>query len=155
MKSQKPAAMPPLRHFPGVGLACSHTSMTNPADNVSFFFHSNPYGAVSHAHNNQNAFALSAYGEPLLINSGHYNVYGSPHHLQWTRQTKASCCVTYDGGTSQDRGPAAKGRILSCVDTPAHPDFRQSCGFDPPVTAFRSPAQDGCPAGTAETKSSE
>ena len=221
MKSQKPAAMPPLRHFPGVGLVCSHTSMTNPADNVSFFFHSNPYGAVSHAHNNQNAFALSAYGEPLLINSGHYNVYGSPHHLQWTRQTKASCCVTYDGGTSQDRGPAAKGRILSCVDTPryaafagecgaawggrlardlrevvriypdtfvirdtvegtsdhvfeynlhakremkthgsvvtvengaaaadvtflapAHPDFRQSCGFDPPVTAFRSPAQD-------------
>ena len=84
--------------------------------------------------------------------------------------------MTYDGGTSQDRGPAAKGRILSCVDTPryaafagecgaaaadvtvlapAHPDFRQSCGFDPPVTAFRSPAQDGCPAGTAETKSSK
>lgn len=127
LDAKPPDGLPPIRLFPGVGLVCSHTSLTNPADNVSFFFHSNPMGAISHAHNNQNAFALSAYGEALLINSGHYNVYGSPHHLKWTRQTKASCCVTYDGGVSQNRGPNAAGRILYCVDEPHYAAFAGSC----------------------------
>ena len=115
LKGMPPAHLPQARHFEGVGLACLHTRLTNAEENVSFAMRSSPYGAVSHGHNDQNTFVLEAFGEPLAIASGYYPRYGSPHHDQWTRQTKAKCGITVDGGKGQDRGWHAKGAITAFV----------------------------------------
>ena len=66
---------------------------------------------VSHGHQDQNAFALAAYGEPLAIPSGYYNFWGSLHHFGWTQQTKAKCAITFDGGKGQPRGAQYKGKV--------------------------------------------
>lgn len=111
LPSLPPFDLPPARHFPGVGLVALHTDLVDGAENVAFSLRSSPYGAVSHGHNDQNCFTLEAFGEPLAIATGHYNRYGSPHHDGWTRQTKAKCGITTDGGQGQDRGWNARGRI--------------------------------------------
>ena len=117
LKAEAPESLPQARYFPGVGLVSSHSNLANSADNVGFHFHSNPYGGVSHGHNDQNCFVLEAYGEALAIPSGEYDYYGSPHHEQWTQQTKAKCGITYDGGTGQKRGWAARGKIAAFSHT--------------------------------------
>ena len=89
----------------------SHSCLTNAAEDVAFYFRSTPYGSVSHGHQDQNAFALAAYGEPLAIPSGYYNFWGSLHHFGWTQQTKAKCAVTFDGGKGQPRGAQYKGKV--------------------------------------------
>ena len=88
----------------------SHSCLTNAAEDVAFYFRSSPYGSVSHGHQDQNAFALAAYGEPLAIPSGYYNFWGSLHHFGWTQQTKAKCAITFDGGKGQPRGAQYKGQ---------------------------------------------
>jgi hypothetical protein len=121
LKGEPPTALPTARLFEGVGLACMHTDLTNGEEDVAFAMRSSPYGAVSHGHNDQNCFVLEAYGEALAIASGYYNNYGSPHHAQWTRQTKAKCGITFDGGQGQDRGWQAQGKITA---------FQHSEAFD-------------------------
>ncbi len=116
-----PIDLPQARHFPAVGLVSLHTAFGSAQEDVSFTMRSSPYGAVSHGHNDQNCFVLEAYGEALAIATGHYNRYGSPHHDQWTRQTKAKCGITTDGGVGQDRGRLATGSIT---------DFVHGAGFD-------------------------
>ena len=97
--------------FPGIGLAVFRNDLNRHADDVGLLLQSNPFGAVSHHHNSQNCIMLEAFGEPLLISSGYYEYYNSPHHAGWTRETKSRCGVTFDGGKGQKRGPEAKGRI--------------------------------------------
>ena len=52
-------------------------------------FKSSRFGSFNHSHADQNSFILSAFGRPLLIDSGYYPWYGSPHDVGWTRQTIA------------------------------------------------------------------
>ena len=111
-----PVDLPQARLFEKVGLACLHSAFGNAAEDVSFSLRSSPYGAVSHGHNDQNCFVLEACGEPLAIATGHYNYYGSEHHDQWTRQTKAKCGITFDGGQGQERGWQAQGRITGFLN---------------------------------------
>ncbi|MGN0880370.1 MAG: DUF4962 domain-containing protein [Oligosphaeraceae bacterium] len=118
IQPQPPDSLPPARLFPAVGLVASNTRLDAGDDNISLLFRSSPYGAVSHGHNDQNCFTLAAFGEPLAIPSGHYEFYSSPHHDRWTRQTKAKCGITFDGGQGQKRGAAAKGHITQFLQTP-------------------------------------
>ncbi len=111
IKSQPPDSLPTARCFPYVGLVLSHTDLVDHENDIALSFRSSPYGAVSHGHNDQNCFTLEAFGEPLAIPTGHYNYYGSPHHDQWTRATKAKCGITYDGGQGEKRGWQAIGKI--------------------------------------------
>lgn len=111
IEPQPPINLPTARCFPYVGLVCSHTDLVDHENDIAISFRSSPYGAVSHGHNDQNCFTLEAYGEPLAIPTGHYNYYGSPHHDQWTRATKAKCGITYDNGQGEKRGWDAKGKI--------------------------------------------
>jgi hypothetical protein len=55
---------------------------------------------------------LSAFGEPLLIRTGYYTGYGSAHHQNWVRQTKAHNGVTVGGVGQWVGNPAAGGRII-------------------------------------------
>ena len=110
--ARPPENLPGTRCFPGEGLVMSHSCLTNAAEDVAFYFRSTPYGAVSHGHADQNAFCLSAYGEPLVIASGYYNYWGSPHHFKWMRQTQAKSAITYDGGKGQPYSASSVGRIV-------------------------------------------
>lgn len=113
LKSKSPADLPQARSFPSVGWVAMHSEMASPADNVMMLFHSSPFGAVSHNHANQNAFVLEAFGEPLAISSGYYQRYGSPHHAQWTWQTKAHNSILVDNEGQVPRRPTSRGKIVA------------------------------------------
>jgi hypothetical protein len=113
IQGKPPTDLPQSRYFPGVGLVSMHTDLGNGDEDIHLLFQSNPYGGVSHAHPNQNAFTLEAFGEALAIASGYYPWYGSDHHNNWTRQTRSSNSITIDGGKGQQRVAAAKGRIAN------------------------------------------
>ena len=109
----RPTDLPGTRLFEKVGLVCSHTDVTASTNDVAFYFRASPYGSVSHGHNDQNCFALTAWGEPLAIPTGYYNFFGSTHHGLWTWSTRAKCGITYDDVPSQIRGPRAASRLYN------------------------------------------
>ncbi len=111
LKPKPPSDLPQARNFPHVGWVAMHSDMTNPANNILLLLHSSPYGATSHNHANQNAFVLEAFGEPLAISSGYYQRYGSPHHAQWTWETKAHSAILVDGKGQVIRSFASRGKI--------------------------------------------
>ncbi|MGW8179733.1 MAG: heparinase II/III domain-containing protein, partial [bacterium] len=49
--------------------------------------------------------------EPLLIDSGYYPYYGSPHHILWTRQTRAHNAILINWRGHSPNSMAARGRI--------------------------------------------
>jgi Heparinase II/III-like protein/Domain of unknown function (DUF4962) len=92
--------------FPSVGVAALHSSLQR-SDRISVLFRSSAFGAEGHAHADQNSFVLSVGDESVLIDSGVYDWYGSPHWRQWYHQTRAHNAITYNGGQGQHDGPAA------------------------------------------------
>jgi len=105
-----PLDLPQGRCFRDVGLACSHTNLVDGDTDVAFLMRSCPFGGCGHAYADQNTFVLDAFGEPLIIASGYYQLYGSKHHTQWTWQTRASNSILVNG-RGQIRNWDAKGRI--------------------------------------------
>lgn len=105
------SALPSEWLFPGIGLAALRNDLNHYENDVALLMQSNPFGATSHHHNVQNCFMLEAFTEPLLIASGHYDYYGSPHHSQWVQQTRSANGITVDGGQGQLRGGQAAGRL--------------------------------------------
>lgn len=116
--AKSPIDLPQARYFPGVGLVSLHTALGNAEEDVHFLIHSDPYGSISHAHADQNAFTLEAYGEALAIASGYYPWYGSDHHSQWQWESKSSNTITFNGGIGQlKRSAKSKGRIVHVVNS--------------------------------------
>jgi len=114
LRGKPPADLPDSRYFPGVGLVSMHSALGNPGEDVHLLFHGDPYGAISHAHADQNAFTLEAYGEPLAIASGYYPWYGSDHHRNWQWHSRSSNTITFDGGEGQNiRSTASRGDIIA------------------------------------------
>lgn len=101
--------------FHDIGWVAMHSAIVDRL-RTSIYFKSSPYAAFSHSHADNNSFVLVSRGEPLLIDSGYYDWYGSPHWKQWYRRTKAHNAITFDGGKGQadKTGPekmTAKGRL--------------------------------------------
>jgi hypothetical protein len=117
--AKAPYDLPQGRAFLDVGLAAMHTVLPDPGANVSLLFRSCPFGSISHAYADQNTFALDAYGEPLIIASGYYQLYGHPHHREWTWQTRASNSVLVNGEGQSPRDWNARGRLLEFQTTVA------------------------------------
>lgn len=114
LKAKEPSDLPSARYFPGVGLVSMHTALGDADRDIHFLFHSDPYGAISHSHADQNAFTLEAFGEALAIASGYYPWYGSLHHKNWQWHSKSSNTITINGGIGQRiRSPESKGKIVS------------------------------------------
>ncbi|MAX27200.1 MAG: hypothetical protein CMJ19_22110 [Phycisphaeraceae bacterium] len=90
------ADVPNAKHFRGVGEVYVQTEPADPKRNIRLEFRSSDYGSFAHAHADQNTFNLSAYGDHLLIDTGHYSAYGSDHHFGWTNQTKAHNNILID-----------------------------------------------------------
>ncbi len=111
--------LPNATLFKTIGWAAMHSDL-QARDRVSIFFKSSPYGSFNHSHADQNSFVLHARGHPLLIDSGFYDFHGSPHGMQWYRQTQAHNAITFDGGQGQVAGDReAAGKILHFLHTPA------------------------------------
>ena len=102
-----PADIPKLRLFKGVGWAAIQHRMDRPDRHLSFVMKSSPFGSISHSHGDQNAFCLSAFGEDLAIQSGHYVAFNSSMHQKWRRQTCSKNAILIDGvGQYADRDKA-------------------------------------------------
>ncbi|NOZ23529.1 MAG: DUF4962 domain-containing protein [Planctomycetes bacterium] len=119
IEAKAPYDLPQGRGFFDVGLATMHTVLPDPARNVAVLMRSCPFGSISHAYADQNTFVLDAYGEPLIIASGYYQLYGCPHHAEWTWQTKASNSVLVNGEGQSTRDWNAKGRLATFQTTVA------------------------------------
>jgi len=112
-----PPDTPNAAMFPSIGWSAHHSSLQD-RGRTSMYFKSSPYGAVSHSHSDQNSFVLNSAGKQLLIDSGYYDYFGSPHHFRWTKRTVAHNAITFNGGQGQEDEArpwgteAAKGAIV-------------------------------------------
>lgn len=122
LEARAPEDLPQSKVFPDIGLAALHSKLASPAEDVYLLMRSSPYGAVSHSHASQNAIAINAFGEALAISSGYYQLYGSPHHAQWTWETRAHNSILVDGEGQVKRSPASRGRIAAFDD-------REECSY--------------------------
>jgi hypothetical protein len=103
--------LPAARAFPACGWVSMHTAIGDAKRDAWLQFKSGPYGSVSHSHADQNSFTLNAHGEPLLIDSGYYPWYGSPHDVLWSRQTWAHNALLVDGHGQPPYDWFARGKI--------------------------------------------
>ncbi len=113
LRARSPAKLPHGRVFRANGLAALHTALGDRDRDVSFVMRSSPFGSVSHGHADQNTFVIEAFGKGLAIATGYYPWYGSPHHHNWTRATRAKNGILVDGEGQVRRSWAAKGRITA------------------------------------------
>lgn len=105
-----PVDMGPSAHFKNIGWAAMHSSLTDPS-RTSVYFKSSWYGSFSHSHADQNSFVLDSKGKRLLIDSGYYDDYNSPHWRGWYKLTKAHNAITFDGGQGQSISGSSTGDI--------------------------------------------
>jgi len=109
------------RAFYDVGWVALHSNLANATDDVALYFKSSPFGSASHSHGEQNSFTLTAWNTPLAISSGYYDYYGSPHHNQFTRQTRSKNSILIDGAGQHYRSIEAAGEIV---------EFFTGAGYD-------------------------
>ncbi|NNE79731.1 MAG: DUF4962 domain-containing protein [Silicimonas sp.] len=114
-----------LRHFKGVGWAAIQTHMNDPDRHIQFVMKASRFGSISHSHGDQNAFCLSAFGEDLAIQSGHYVAFHSSMHMDWRRQTRSKNAVMINGrgqyaGSDKPKALAASGSILAAEEREDH-----------------------------------
>ena len=109
--SKLPLGTPNSIHIPSIGWVAMHSDISS-SQRTSFYFKSSPYGSYNHSHADQNSFILNVRGQALIIDSGYYDYYNSPHWNQWAKQTVAHNAITFDGGVGQLHDTmAAKGEI--------------------------------------------
>jgi hypothetical protein len=123
--SKPPTDIPQSRAFPDCGLAAMHSDLAGGKNDVYMLLKSDPYGSWSHNYADQNSLYLQAFGEPLAIPSGYYPWYGSPHHSQWTWQTKAHNSILVNGEGQVPRRMSSRGRITGSLFSPW---FDYACG---------------------------
>lgn len=121
LEPKNPKDLPSSRLFGAAGLSAFHTALGDKENDITFLFRSSPFGSVSHGHADQNAFVIEAFGEALAPVPGYYPWYGSPHHQNWTRDTKAVSSVLVNGEGQVKKKWSAKGEITA---------FHASDGYD-------------------------
>ncbi len=116
-KPKTPDDLPTSRLFRGIGQACLNTTLASAGDDVQVIFKSSPMGTRSHGNASNNSFVLWAYGQRLLIRTGHYYMYGGPHHRDWVWDTRSLNNITVDGHGQVKRSAASKGDIVDFKTT--------------------------------------
>ncbi len=117
VKPRAPTDIPQSKVFYDAGLVAMHTDLADGKEDVQFQMRSSPAGSSSHALADQNSFYLQAFGEALAIPSGYRPYYGAPHHMRWTKQTKAHNTILVNGEGQPIQSRSAQGRIVSAVLT--------------------------------------
>ena len=108
---RSPAGLPRAKWLKDIGWAAMHSDLGNAENDVWVLFKSSRFGSYSHSHADQNSFQVNAYGEALLIDSGYYPWYGSPHHNLWNRQTRAHNAILINGRGQASSSMASRGAI--------------------------------------------
>lgn len=118
VKAIAPDDLPASRLFRGTGVAALNTTLRRADDDVQVIFKSSPRGMQSHGNEANNSFVLWAYGQQLLLRTGHYYSYGDPHHHGWVSSTRSLNNITVDGhGQGPPRSAEAKGQIVDFQTT--------------------------------------
>lgn len=110
------ASLPQSRYFDDIGVVNMHSKLGDAAQDIMLGFRASPQGSASHGFSDQNSFVINAFGQPLAINSGYREFYGSDHHVGWSRQTKAKNAILFDGEGQRIRDASATGRITRYAD---------------------------------------
>ncbi len=113
---EQPAPARISKSFPDIGWVAMHSALGDAGRDVWALFKSSRFGSFSHSHADQNTFQLNAYGEALAIDSGYYPYYGSPHHVLWTRQTRAHNGILVNGRGQPPFSWEASGEVVSFED---------------------------------------
>ncbi len=113
VEPEPPDGLPVSRLFRGTGQAYLNTTLKNAAEDVQIVFKSSPMGTWSHGNAANNSFVLWAYGQRLLIRTGHYYNYGGPHHRDWVWSTRSLNNITVNGTGQLKRSASATGAILA------------------------------------------
>ncbi|MDP3147717.1 MAG: DUF4962 domain-containing protein [Ignavibacteria bacterium] len=113
-----PTDLPTSRLFKGIGVAALNSNLTNANDDVQILFKASQMGTQSHGNESNNTFVLWAYGERLLIRTGHYYMWGGTHHANWVWDTKSQNNITVDGKGQVRQSPLSKGKITAFKTTP-------------------------------------
>ncbi len=119
-----PTDLPKLCWFKGIGWVGIQHALSDPDEHIHFVMKSSRFGSISHSHGDQNAFCLSAYGEDLAIQSGHYVAFNSSMHKQWRSQTRSKNALLING-VGQYAGNDKSKAIRSCgsiVNAEEHSD---------------------------------
>jgi hypothetical protein len=118
VKAIAPDGLPTSRLFKGIGQAFLNTNLTDAREGVQVLFKSSPFGTQSHSSASNNSFVLWAYGQRLLIRTGHYDSYGSDHHKGWVWSTRSLNNITVNGKDQRKRSAEAFGEITDFRTTP-------------------------------------
>ena len=129
LPAKAPHDLPLTRYFQDIGWIVTRTDLTDGGD-VQFGFKSQPWGgpadrAVGHDHPDANNFLLNFLGKPLLVDSGYYDYYNSPHHRLWTMTGRAHNTLLVDGEGQLTRHP---GKIIATVSKPGAFDWMEGEG---------------------------
>jgi hypothetical protein len=141
VRPQAPDDLPTSRLFRGTGQAYLNTTLISADDDVQVVFKSSPLGTRSHGNAANNSLLLWAYGQRLLIRTGHYYMYGGPHHRDWVWSTRSVNNITVGGHGQQRRSAEAQGEITAYLTTPAVDAVVGEAG-----QAYRLPQPDGTEA---------
>lgn len=88
---------PQAAHFPDVGVSYMHTSLQNIENNLMLSATSSPFGAMGHAHAEQNNFNIAFGGKRLFYNSGYRPKMSDPHQQGWHKHTRGHNGILIDG----------------------------------------------------------
>jgi len=119
VEAKAPDDLPRSRLFAGIGQAYLNTTLSSAEDDVQVVFKSSPMGTQSHGSEANNSFGLWAYGQRLLIRTGHYYNYGGPHHRDWMWSTRSVNNITVNGQGQGKRTANARGEIVGFKTTPS------------------------------------
>lgn len=100
------------RAFRDAGFVSIHSDLEHPADDTALLARASKFGTASHQHADQGNFAVVSRGRGLISPSGYFGAhYGTGHHSQWTKQTRAHNCILVNDEGQQANSHAAVGRI--------------------------------------------
>ena len=119
VEAKAPDDLPASKLFRGIGQAYLNTTLTSAETDVQVIFKSSQMGTQSHGSEANNSFTLWAYGQRLLIRTGHYYDYGGPHHRDWMWSTRSVNNITVNGKGQGKRTAKAQGEIVAFKTTPA------------------------------------
>jgi hypothetical protein len=126
LAERPPVDWPLSALFAEAGWALIHTTLEH-QNGIHFAMHSGHFYGVGggHSHADQNTFMLFAGGEPLVIDSGCYDYYGSPHFNEWYIKTSAHNTLLVDGKGQAVQVAGSHGHIKAFRTTP---DYDYVCG---------------------------
>lgn len=98
--------------FEGAGLASCQTNIADQAHGTGLLVRASRFGSVSHQHADQGSFALIRNNKVLITPSGYFGrCWGTKHHRNWTRTTKAHNCILVNGRGQETDSFRAAGRF--------------------------------------------